>query len=123
MSDKIVAFPKHKIVREVPANVEEIEKAKERSTQNFAEDIMEDLISNIYAELENYGLNVDNEHFEKDFSFAADALRSTIYRTLGIKHPMQEFIETSVTMTFFDRKGLKTGNIGQEYDPVSETED
>ena len=123
MSDKIVEFPKHKIVREIPTNVEEIEKAKERSTQNFAEDIMEDLVSNIYAEFENYGLDVEGENFEKDFSFAADALRSTIYRTLGIKHPMQDFIKNNVTMKFFDRKGLKTGKLDQEYDPVSETED
>ena len=95
---KVVEFPKSKIVREAPVNVEQIEKAKEKGLLNFADGIVDDLIGNLYAELENYGLDTSGDHFDKDFSFAVDGLRACIFRSLGLKHHLHEFLDTNVTM-------------------------
>ena len=35
----IFKFPENKIVREIPPQIEEIEKAKEKGKQNYAEEI------------------------------------------------------------------------------------
>ena len=92
----IVKFPTARIVREVPPNIEEIERAKEKSLQRHAETIVEDLILNIMDALENYGVDVDSDSFERDFTFGADGLRATVYRTFGIEHPLHNFIDTNV---------------------------
>lgn len=92
----IVQFPTSRIVREVQPNIEEIEKAKEKSIQKHAETIVEDMILSIMDALENYGLEMESDTFERDFTFAADGLRATIYRTFGIEHPLHSFIDSNV---------------------------
>lgn len=92
----IVQFPTNRIVREVAPNIEEIEKAKEKSLQKHAETIVEDLVLNIMDALENYGIDTDADSFERDFTFAADGLRATVYRTFNIEHPLHNFIDTNV---------------------------
>lgn len=94
----IVQFPSSRIVREVAPNIEEIEKAKEKSLQKHAETIVEDLILNIMDALENYGIDTDGDTFERDFTFAADGLRATVYRSFNIEHPLHSFIDTNVTV-------------------------
>ena len=96
--NKVLEFPKSRIVREVPVDIEQIEKAKERGLTSYADGIVDDLVGNIYTELENYGLDVESEHFEKDFSFAMDGIRSTVYRILGINHHLHDFVDNSVKM-------------------------
>ena len=98
MSDKVVEFPKHKIIREAPVQIEELEKVKEKGRMNYADTIIDDLIGNIYSELENYGLELDGEGFDKDFSFAMDGLRACVYRVLGVKHHLHNFLDENVTM-------------------------
>ena len=95
---KVVEFPKDKIVRESPIAIEEVVKAKEKGLMNYADNIMDEMIGNIYSELENCGLEVDAESFDKDFSFAMDGLRACVYRTLGVKHHLHNFLDENVTM-------------------------
>lgn len=96
--NKVVDFPKHKIVREVPVDIEEVTKAKEKGLLNFADGIVDDLIANIYAEFENFGLDMSGETFDKDFSFAMDGIRASVFRVLGIKHHLHDFLDTNVVM-------------------------
>lgn len=98
MTDKVVEFPKSKIVREAPLNIEQVEKAKEKGLLNFADSIVDDMIGNIYAELDNCGLDTNGDAFDKDFSFAMDGLRACVFRSLGLKHHLHEFLDTNVTM-------------------------
>jgi hypothetical protein len=81
---------------EIPT--EELEKVKEKGRMNYADTIIDDLIGNIYSELENYGLELDGEGFDKDFSFAMDGLRACVYRVLGVKHHLHNFLDENVTM-------------------------
>ena len=92
----IVKFPESRIVREVPPNIEEIAKAKEKGLQKHAETIVEDLILNILDAMENYGIDTETDNFQRDFSFAADAMRASIYRSFNIEHPLHTFVDTNV---------------------------
>lgn len=96
MTNNVFKFPEHKIVREVPVNIEEVEAAKEKGKQNFADDILIDFIDGTLSLLENYGIDTEGVEFEKDFSFAVEAIKATIYRSLKLKHHLHEFIEKSV---------------------------
>lgn len=97
-NDKVVQFPKSKIVRETPVDIEVLEKAKIKGKQNFADNIVDDIIGFVVGDLENYGVDVDNEQFIKDFSLTADALRATVYRSFFLNHNLHEFIDNNVTM-------------------------
>lgn len=101
----VFKFPEHKIVREIPPQIEEIEKAKEKGKQNYAEEIIVDLAENLLGALDSYGLDQDSKHFDKDFSFAMEAFRALIYRTLSINHHLHDFIETSVSLLKKDENG------------------
>lgn len=96
--NNVFKFPEHKIVREIPPQIEELEKAKEKGRQNYADDIIEDLIEGIMNTLDNYGVDNEGKMFEKDFSFAIEALRGSIYRSLSINHHLHEFIDSNVTV-------------------------
>lgn len=97
MTENVVNFPAHRIVRE-HAGVEAIELAKEKSTQKFADTITEDMIGNMVEDLENSGIDIDNEQFMKDFSLAVDSLRAAIYRHFGLEHHLHDFIDTNIKM-------------------------
>ena len=92
----IVKFPESRIVREVPPNIEEIKKAKEKGLQKHAETIVEDLIVNILDAMENYGIDVETDDFQRDFSFAADAMRASIYRSFNLDHALHSFVDNNV---------------------------
>ena len=94
----VFKFPEHKIVREVPVNVEEVEAAKEKGKQNFANDILNDFIDGTLTLLENYGIDTEGTEFEKDFSFTVESIKATIYRSLSLKHHLHDFIEKSVVV-------------------------
>lgn len=103
----VFKFPENKIVREIPPNIEEIEKHRERGRQNYAEDIVNDIIENLIALLDSYGVDQDGKNFERDFTFAIDTVRSMIYRAMNVEHTLQEFVDNHVSIMKKD----ETGNV------------
>lgn len=114
----VFKFPEHKIVREVPVNVEEVEAAKEKGRQNFADDILSDFIEGTLSLLENYGIDTEGTEFEKDFSFTVEATKATIYRSLNLKHHLHEFIEKSVTVVKRGELENQTLDLPEECDDI-----
>lgn len=104
----VFEFPKSKIVREIQPPIEEIEAAKEKGRQNFADGILSDFIDGTLSLLENYGIDTEGPEFEKDFSFTVESIKATIYRSLALKHHLHDFIEKSVMVV----------KKGEQIDPV-----
>lgn len=104
----IVNFPTSRIVREVQPNIEEVEKAKEKGKQKYADGIVAEVATGLLAELENYGIDLESEDgkFNKDFLFLTDVLKSVIYRNMDIKHPLHEFVDENVAI-FDDEEEFK----------------
>lgn len=94
----VFKFPEHKIVREITPPIEQIEAAKEKGRQNFADGIIVDFIDNTLNLLDNYGVDTDGAEFEKDFSFVIDTVKATIYRSMTLKHHLHDFIDKNVTV-------------------------
>lgn len=111
---KVVEFPRSKIVREIN-NEESILKAKEKGKIKYADDIVEGLIEIVVDDLEQQGIDIDDEYFLKDFSMSVDALRATVYRQFDIDHPLHKFIDDNVTL--IDRK------TGKKIEKVEDLED
>ena len=105
MSNNVFKFPEHKIVREVPPQIEEIEKAKEKGKQNYAEDIITDFAESMLGALDSYGIDQDGKNFDKDLSFAVEAIRAMIYRSLALEHHLHDFVDTHVSVLKRDEAG------------------
>lgn len=120
----VFKFPEHKIVREVPINNDEVEKAKEKGKQNYAEDIIVDLAENLLSALDSYGLDQDSKNFDRDFSFTIEAMRAMIYRTLSLDHHLHDFIDEHVTVLKKDENGniILEGPEGMEEIIIKEVE-
>lgn len=92
----VYQFPKDKIVRDVQPNIDEIERAKHKSLLNYADMVVDDLIGNTLDALDNHGIEVDKEEFQKDLAFTIDAMKATIYRYFGLEHTLHKFIDDNV---------------------------
>lgn len=97
--NEVIAFPKNKIVRENPPDIDILEKIKEKSVKRFADDVVELIATNCYEEIETLGLDVDNEKFGRDFSVLVEILRATVYRNLELDHNLHEFMDNNVEIT------------------------
>lgn len=94
MTEKVIEFPKHKVVREIP---EELLKARQaKADQKFGDSVVDELSGFLLTELDNYDIEVANKQFAKDFILVVDALRATVYRSLGIDHHLHPFIDENV---------------------------
>ena len=104
----VFKFPEHKIVREVPVNVEELEKQKEKGKQKYADGIVAEVALGLLAELENYGVELEDEKgkMSKDFLFLTDVLKSVIYRNMDLKHSLHDFVDDNVEI-FTSEKDYK----------------
>lgn len=103
----VFKFPENKIVREVPIPLEEVEKVKEKGKMKYADGIVAEVSLGLLQELENYGIDVETEgNTSKDFIFLTDVLKSVIYRTMGIEHPLHSFVDENVAI-FTNEKDYK----------------
>lgn len=105
MSNNVFKFPEHKIVREIPPQIEEVERAKEKGKQNYAEDIITDFAESMLGALDSYGIDQDGKNFDKDLSFAVEAIRAMIYRSLSLEHHIHNFVDSHVSILKKDDNG------------------
>ena len=81
MTEKVIEFPKHKVVRDVPGEV--IEERNRRAEQKAADAIVDEVVGVLITELDNYYVEVTDKQFSKDFILVIDALKSAVYRQFG----------------------------------------
>ena len=120
----VFKFPESKIVREVPINVEEVEKAKEKGRQKYADGIVAEVATGLLAELENYGIDLESEsgQMSKDFLFLTDVLKSVIYRNMDLKHSLHEFVDDNVAI-FDNEDDFKKYLANAEKEELEETKE
>jgi hypothetical protein len=112
-ADNIIEFPEKRIKRWFPeAEPEIIKEAKKLATQNFANDITDNIIKRIIKEYQMAGVNTQKDvgQFEKDLSFTVEAVRSMTYRLLGIKHHLQDFIDSNVKLKDMEDVDIENEN-------------
>lgn len=92
---KVIEFPKHKVVREVP---EQLQERDRRANQKFADTVADDMTSMLITELDNYMVDVQDKKFSRDLVLVVDALKAAIYRSLGLQHHLHDFIDKNVKL-------------------------
>lgn len=93
---KVIEFPTHRVVREVPA--EHLMAREKKQTQRIADSIIDEIMGLVLCELDNYDIRTDNEEFIKDIVLVTDTLRSAIYRQYDLEHYFQPYVEKHVKL-------------------------
>lgn len=98
MSATILQFPKDKIVRTLNLSDEDKTRISNKQKKEFVEFVLNELTRDLYESLEDFEFNVNDPNLVKDLSFTIDTVRSAIYRSLDLKHPLQDFIDGAVNL-------------------------
>lgn len=96
MTEKVIEFPKHKVVRDVPGEV--LEERNRRADQKMADTIVDEITGMVITELDNYYVEIENKQFTKDFVLVLDALKAAVYRSFGLPHHLHDFIDDNVKL-------------------------
>ena len=80
----------------------------------FADSVVDELAGFLLTELDNYNLSVDNKLFAKDFVLVVDALRASVYRSLGLEHHLHMFIDDNVKLLEGNIEGLSKEEIADQ---------
>lgn len=92
MMADVIQFPLNK---SAPANrnkslsEDELETIFERK-KIVIDDLVDHYATNLINKLAMHGFDVDSQDFIYDYAFMVEALRSTLYRDVGLKHPVQD---------------------------------
>ena len=94
MTNKVIEFPKSKVVRDVPE--EHLIARQAKADLKLADSIVDEITGMMLTELDNYYIEITDKAFNKDFVLVVDALKSAVYRTFGIEHHLQDFVDKNV---------------------------
>ena len=97
MNDKVIEFPKDKVVRDIPE--EHLKARQAKADQKFCDSVVDELSGFLITELDNYNIDVtNNKVFAKDFILVIDALRASVYRQFDLNHHLHDFIDENVKL-------------------------
>lgn len=92
----VVSFPRNKIVRTNAQDPEVLQKVKEKQTQNYADQVIVNLMETLVMEIDNQGLDRSDEKVIQTFDLAGMIISAAVYRSLGLPHDLHDVIDSYV---------------------------
>ena len=126
-NDKIIPFPKNRIVNQRSRELDEQRRkmgdkvAKEiekQQTKQFVETSVDDMSMNLLRQFYDMSVKTDKHTFTKDLALLVDVMRGLMYRDFGVKHPAQSLSDKMVTLKV-NKDGTQSAKI--DYTGVTDT--
>lgn len=106
---KVIQFPKKfKPQKEIKIDNSDMEM---REALMWADHLTEGLVMNLVNNLEDNEVYLQNKNTICDIGFLIEYIKSMIYRTMDIDHPMQELTDLFVTRTTHEGKEVTMINM------------
>ena len=109
----VIKFPKHNPRITPDQSLEQVQEKIAQAKEKYINALVDHHSSNLLAGIALSGLEIDTDEFMKDFAFTVETIRSTMYRSMGMVHPLQESIDEVVDVVdkeddedFLDGKSL-----------------
>jgi len=96
-SNNVIKFPK--LTDEIntpPQNGEELGKYFDKNKKEYIDHIIDHYSTSLYNKLGGHGFEVLDDDFVTYFTYAVEALRFTLYQSLGMTHPLSSHIEEMI---------------------------
>ena len=97
----IIAFPKEK-KNCPPQSVEEMQDRLAEKKIEYVNEIVDFYGSEMLVKISQDGFEIDDDNFMKDFAFTLESLRSGLYRSVGVEHPLQESVDEAIEISLSD---------------------
>ena len=94
MMADILKFPEDKIKRVQYSSTEDEDSFK-KNKQKFVEKLVEHYGIQLLNKLAMHGFDVEDNSFMYDYIFSMEALKSCLYRNVGLEHPLQRLSDMS----------------------------
>ena len=79
----------------------------------FADDLTESLLVQMIHTMGENGVDISSKSFIKDISFVVEAVKGSVYRDMGLLHPMNGIMETLTEVTT-DEQDTPQGKVNLE---------
>ena len=87
----VIRFPIHK-KNTPPQNEEELQAAVEDERGRFVTEAAVEIAFDVFRHMERTGCDINSNHSSRhDLILISESIKSAMYRTLGMKHPLQTF--------------------------------
>ena len=95
--DNIIPFPK-KYRRPTTPEQDKLmaDRIKKEHQKIYCQAMCDEITENILVKLHSENIKVTEKNFLKDYKLVAEALKSMMLRTQGIKHPLQKKTDKAV---------------------------
>ena len=95
---KLIPFPNSNN-QHFPQDVYDmINRMRDRKLE-FINDLVDFYGTEMLSKISHDGFECDNDNFAKDFAFTLEGLRSCLYRSIGVEHPLQESVDNTIKFT------------------------
>lgn len=116
MTEKVIEFPKNKVVRDVPE--EHLRARQAKADQKLADTIVDEVAGLMITELDNCFVEVTDKQFAKDIILVVDALKAAVYRSFGIDHHLHNFIDDNIKLIDGDISSLTKEEIKEQIEKI-----
>ena len=93
MKSNVITFPK-KSARGEP--FEDFRAKIEKQKEHYINNVVDQHSSALLANIALSGFDIENDEFMKDFAFTVEALRSNLYRNMGLKHTFHKTLDDMI---------------------------
>jgi len=94
----VIKFPKEN-PRHNENSIEGVQKKIDEAKEKYINNLVDQHCSQLLASISFSGMDIEREDFMKDFAFTVETVRSSMYRNMGLYHPLHEQIDEAVPLT------------------------
>ena len=95
MTDNVIKFPTKFKGNKFPKIVN-VNPNQAQEDLDFADNLAEGLMIGLIHNIGENGIDIKSKKFVGDMSFVNEVIRGMLYRDVGFKHPIQDFIDDIV---------------------------
>ena len=95
MSDNVIKFPKVSVANKpsLPRTEEELFKSISLNRMMLVDELIDTFLTDTASKLFFQGFPIENKDFFQEFVFVGELMRSMLYNSVDVEHPMYEILE------------------------------
>lgn len=95
MTDNVIKFPTTYKGKNQP-KIDDLDAQRITEDLDFCDNLAEGLMINLIHNVGENGFDIKKDRFIGDISFLNEVVKGTLYRQMGFRHPMQDFMDLIV---------------------------
>lgn len=93
----VIKFPKENLrVTATENSLSEVQDKIEDAKIKYINNLVDQHCSALLSHISLSGFDIERDDFMKDFAFTVETVRSSMYRNMGITHPLHEQIDEAM---------------------------